>query len=272
MAHIRYGPELGAFYTLINPQGLRATFNDPEDPDFCGVLSEITGLDSAEVRDSGDVLADADGGYTGNNYYGRRPITMTGTMYGYETIAERNIQMSKIRTATNAMKLDGTMLFTGQATDAIEMLVNFRRQQPTRFSGGWTKTFNISLVSTLVPIINSVATVTSPAASVVIENQGDYNDLPPDMITITGYTSGTLILSNSTTGGIIQFLPSLATYAGHTLQLYPQTHQLWDVTLGQWINGQIDFVNSNWFGLNEGNNTIGTNLGNIAVTWHSAWV
>jgi len=58
--------------------GIRVVFNDPSDADYVGVLSNISGLDSPDVREAADDLIGDDGGVHGNFYYGRRPIVLEG--------------------------------------------------------------------------------------------------------------------------------------------------------------------------------------------------
>lgn len=84
------GPQYGVKYTLTGPDGSRAVFNDPSDVDYVGQLTDLTGLDSAEVREAADDLIGDDGGVHGEFYYGRRPLTMSGridnrsdTLYNY---------------------------------------------------------------------------------------------------------------------------------------------------------------------------------------------
>lgn len=277
MTYYPYGPEVGAFYKMSGQVvgGLTASvasFNDPEDADFCGVLTEITGLDSADVRDTGDVNAGADGGWTGTNFYGRRPITMTGTMYGYNTTAERNAQMAKIRGASDAMVGNGILSWLNTDAGAPWMGTTFRRQQPTRFSGGWIKTFNISLVSSVAPLLDLTPTLTpSYLATTIVENRGDYQFLPPLQINIQGPTSGTLQIVNSDAGGSIAFLPGY-TLGTEYVVVYPQTRQAYNVTTSTWVTQYIDFVNSTWFGLQHGNNTITASSGALQILYNSAWV
>jgi hypothetical protein len=72
------GPQYGVKYTLVGPDGGRAVFNDPSDNDYVGVLSNISGLDSPDLRESADDLIGDDGGVHGNFYHGRRPIVIEG--------------------------------------------------------------------------------------------------------------------------------------------------------------------------------------------------
>lgn len=109
MAFYPYAPEYAAKFILTGPNGTKAVFNDLVDVNYVGVLTDVTGLDSAEVRDGGDVLTSADGGWAGNFYYGRRPITFTGTIYGHSTVQQRVAKMSLLTQATGALISDGNV-------------------------------------------------------------------------------------------------------------------------------------------------------------------
>jgi hypothetical protein len=109
MAPFYYAPEDGALYTLVAPDGSRCVFNDQTDPDFCGINASATGLDSPDVMVATDTLVGADGGYNGNFYYGNRPITLNGMVYGFPDIPTRNLMLAKIMGASNAMQSDGAL-------------------------------------------------------------------------------------------------------------------------------------------------------------------
>lgn len=112
MSYFPYAPEDGAKYVLLGPDGSRCVFNDDVDPDACGMNSSATGLDSPDVMAATDVLVEADGGYNGNFYYGNRPITLNGTVYKFLDIPGRNIQLAKIKDASNAMLSDAALTFS----------------------------------------------------------------------------------------------------------------------------------------------------------------
>lgn len=74
------GPQYGVKYVLTGMQGdgTRVVFNDPQDADYVGMLTNISGLDSPDVRESADDLIGDDGGVHGNFFHGRRPIVLEG--------------------------------------------------------------------------------------------------------------------------------------------------------------------------------------------------
>ena len=83
MPTLNFAPEVGVPYQLINlGTGEQCFFNLSGD-DNVGTLTNVQGLDSAEVRESGDTIAEFDGGVQGPNYYGRRPVVFEGLVYGH---------------------------------------------------------------------------------------------------------------------------------------------------------------------------------------------
>lgn len=271
MTYVPFAPEQAAFYTLTGPDGTVATFNNSADPNYCGIVTDVTGLDSANVLDASADLTQADGGYVGTQFYGRRPITLTIQLFGYNLVDDRNAQMAKIRAASNAMAADGTLTFLGTASNAINMMTTFRRQAPTRFTGGWTKTANLALTSQIAPLLSAAVNNVTPAAnSITVENRGDYPGGWINSITIQGPTAGAIVITNTTTGGQIRFLTGLTVATGHALIIDPKQHT---ATLdGVSVNQFIDYISSTWVTMPKGNNTFTTNTGTIGINFNSAWV
>lgn len=138
--------ELNLIYTLTNSANATiAVFNDPTDPNYVGMITEISGLDSPEVRESADDLVQADGGIHGDFFYGRRPITITGLILNPTSAAGRNAMMQKLSSASDAMRNDAILSWT--PSGGVKQFVSVRRQQPLRFSGAWQKTFQLQVVA-----------------------------------------------------------------------------------------------------------------------------
>lgn len=154
MTYIPFAPEIGAKYTLTGPDGTVAVFNDPTDPNYVGVLSEVTGLDSAPVRESADDLVQTDGGWHGDFWYSRRPITLSGTVYGHSDAASRALRIDRMRTASNAMRGDAILSWQNNAVGSVPMQTWVRRQQPLRISGNWNKDFQMLFVSQFAPLFS----------------------------------------------------------------------------------------------------------------------
>ncbi len=123
MAYLPYAVTYGDRYELVGPDGTRAVFNDTGDPNYVGMLSEVTGLDSAEVRESADDLVEADGGVHGYFYFGRRPITMTARIFGHASLLERQARIDLARRATLAMRSDASLLWK-PATRRVNCITN----------------------------------------------------------------------------------------------------------------------------------------------------
>jgi hypothetical protein len=137
--------EFNVKYTLIGPDGTTAVFNDPSDPNYVGVLSEITGLDSPDVRESADDLVEMDGGIHGDFFYGRRPIVLNGVILNPSSASARNARMDLLSRASDAMR--GDAVLTWQPSGSVPQYVRVRRQQPLRVTGGWQKQFQLPLVA-----------------------------------------------------------------------------------------------------------------------------
>ena len=131
MAYVPYAVTFGDRYEIVGAEGARAVFNDPTDPNYVGMLSEITGLDSPEVRESAEDLVEGDGGVHGSFYFGRRPITMTCRVFGHATLAERALRIDRARRATLAMRADSVLAWK-PTTRRENFLIN------PEFNGGST--------------------------------------------------------------------------------------------------------------------------------------
>lgn len=138
------GVELGARYELVGPDGTRAVFNDPTDAAFVGYLTDLSGLDSPEVRDNVDVRAADDGARHGSFYLGRRTLSFQG-LIGSPDATTRNAMISRLQRATNALR--GDAILRWQTTGGLPVEIRVRRQDPLRISGLASKTFQIGLAS-----------------------------------------------------------------------------------------------------------------------------
>lgn len=109
MSYYPYSSQTAAHYRLVGPSGAVATFNDEFDPSYVGMLTEVTGLDSAEVREAATDLVEADGGSHGNFYFGRRPIVLNGRVFGHGSHRERALRLDRARRASLAMRDDAVL-------------------------------------------------------------------------------------------------------------------------------------------------------------------
>lgn len=292
------GPQYGVKYTLTGPDGTIVTFNDDTDPNNVGMLTEITGFDSPDVRENADDLVQMDGGIHGDFFYGRRPITMTGkiTSFGGST-ATRNMLMTRLMQATNAMRGDAILQWTPDGS-VQQQFIGLRRQQPLRITEAWIKQFQISMVAADPRVYSSIlhqqsvtsdATGTSGgfgfnlafpisfgAATVTgqtfVENQGNAETYP--VYTITGPGTNPTVY-NATTGKSLAFIYSLNAGESLTVDTLNRTVLLNNTTSRY---SALDFINSSWGGLVPGINDVrlqffssGTGA-SIRVDWRDAWL
>lgn len=203
-----FAPEFGVPFELIGPDGTRASFNNKADPDDVGVLTGISGLDSAEVRESGENLTAFDGGIAGPNYYGRRPLVLEGLVYGHGSTSERATKLAKLTRATNAMRGDALLRWTPSGFSA-PVFLTVRRQQPLKIDGGWNKTFQASLVASDPRIYSNTsqsASLTNIASTLTAVNNGNTETFP--IYTISGPITNPMI-TNQTSGATMRFVAGL---------------------------------------------------------------
>lgn len=207
MAAIDYS----AMYTIVGPDGTTVSFNDDTDPNFAGYLTSITGLDCAEVRENAMNKVAQSGGMHESFYLGRLPWTFGGTI---QPSILTNVIQEKIQAAVNkATKADGYLYWTPSNGPAIERMVRFRVQQPTRMSGTVPKTFQIQGVGAdyriLSANLNSVQSASGATPlTVSVTNQGD-EDADVRFLVTGPINADKLIITNLTTGKKIQFLPGV---------------------------------------------------------------
>lgn len=275
MAYLPLATQVGAVYTLTNGTWT-AVFNDPTSPNYVGMLTEVTGLDSAEVRENFTDLVESDGGVHGNFYMGRRPIVLTGKVFGHTTIAARDARLDKARNASLALRSDATLSWTAASGAAV--FVPVRRQQPFRESGAWVKEFQIPLVSQYSQIFGSTlktSAVTAAGTGVVLENQGNFPAYP--ILRITGISGNTTTVTDGH-GGTFKTLNTLAVASGEVVE-FDMLNHTGTFTAGA-RNGQsatryIDFTSiTTWPSLVTGNNTFtlaSGAAGSLTVIYRDTW-
>jgi len=137
--------QYGVPFTLEGPDGTKAVFNNEGSADYVGILSpESSGLDSPEVREDALSRVENDGGVHGNFFYDRRPVVLQGTIIA-SSATQRNERVEKLQRASNALRGNCTLKWT--PTGGTERMLELRRQQPLRVTGGYVKEFMLPLVS-----------------------------------------------------------------------------------------------------------------------------
>jgi hypothetical protein len=174
------GPEFGVPYVLTAADGQRAVFNDEADPDYVGMLTDISGFDSPEVRENADDLVEMDGGLHGDFYYGRRPITLEGQIMHNGDPFLRNMQVAKLQRASSALREDATLIWTPPSGAVAGF----------GFNMGFPLSFGQAI----------------PSGQMFLVNQGNAENFPIYYVYGPG-TSPAIV--NMTTGTVISMLVSL---------------------------------------------------------------
>lgn len=276
--------QASATYTLTNPAGDVAVFNDQSSPDYVGALvgeEAVSGLDSPEVRNAIYDMVEADGAILGPQYHGMRPVTMQPSILA-DTITERNDMESRLRRVVNGcMRASGTLAWTPDGS--IEQFVSVRKYQRLQIKGAWKKDALISLVAGF-PYIQSTTLHTQTAAfntDQAILNDGEEFGFPA-LLRINGPSSGsatgpTLRRTFDSVAYELTF-PGLTLAAGTYIDIDP-----WDKTIvtsaGANAYSYLDFDDSTWWTLGPGSNTVrlewdsGTTTGStFRIDWRDSWL
>ncbi len=279
MTYFPYAPNISDVYTLTGPDGSVAVFNDTTSPNYVGVLSEVTGLDSAEVRESAEDLTEADGGAHGNFFYGRRPITLTGLVFNHASVTARTLKLDRLLRASNAMRGDATLSWVPADTTPpyLDMFTWVRQQQPLRISGGWNKTFQLALVSEYAPLFGVALRTSGPTASgtpASVENQGSGDAYP--IIRITNASTNPTVTNTTPNPDQILYTTGLTLLTGESIDIDTLTHTAVftaGARTGQSGNRYIDFgATVNWPRMARGTNSfVLAGGGTMTLTWRDTW-
>lgn len=269
------GPQYGVKYTLVSNDGVRCVFNDAADADYVGWLSDLSGLDSPDLRENADDLVGDDGGVHGDFFYGRRPIVISGQIESRPDNVSRNIRMTKLQRASNATRNDATLRWMPEG--GVEQILYLRRQQPLRITGGYNKQFQLSMVSA-DPRIYSAEVKEQRIApndnTFFVENDGTMRT-PPDA---TVYGPATAIqLQNHQTGESVVFAPAYSLPAGSYIEISFANRS---VLLNGATNlySQVQFASTTWWEIQPGTNQVTfaatgtTSSSALVLSWRDAWV
>ncbi len=282
--------EHGQIWTAVGPDGTTIVFNDG----LSGLyLEDITGFDSADVRQNVEVLPEADGAVAGNGYYGSRPVTLNGKVIA-STAAERNNVIVNMQRALRGLR--GDIVLKSQPSGLPAMQATARLTN-VRVTGGYVKNFLISLVcpdprfySQTVNITTATGVTPTPGASfpwafpvnfgggsgatlaINVTNAGNFPT--PPTIRIYGPAAGPQIV-NAATGDLVD-LYALTLAAGEYVDLdFSARTVVRNDGANQYAN--VRFPGSTWFNLEPGSTTVqifavgaGATTG-IDVSWRDAW-
>lgn len=286
---IPVGVEAGQQWTISGPDGTVANFNNKLATNYVGAITDVTGLDSPDIRENADDLVQMDGGIHGDFFYGRRPITMTGKMYDMASVAERNVRVELLKRATNAVRMipggtgianaNGNARLSWTPTGASSgVFIDVRRQQPLRVTGGWAKDFQIQFVAADPRIYSQTLYGATSLMNVGVAcvNYGNTVSFPIYAFTVAaGATITNPKVYNGATGSSIQLL---STFAGPAIIEIDTLNRT--VTIDTTINGYqyVDFASTTWDGLSPGSFPIVplassfTGTVSMNVYWHDAYL
>lgn len=273
--------ELGILYELVGPSGARIAFGNSDvaraDPDWIGWLdpdSGISGLDSPDVRES---AADRAGGHGGIHYdflHGRRPIVIAGTI---EPTLWTPALEDKILDVTNAMRPAAPALLKWTNTGIVKRRLSLLRQQPPRITGRRPKGFQLAMVDAdYRKLADAEANVAATARGVAAAANNVGNELATPRIELSGAFGGPIVLRNLGTGLNLTFKAAFSVAAGQLLVVdlappYPTVK--FD---GADVSGQVDFLNTSWWGLVPGSQNVrvdaASGAGTWRIYWRSAWI
>ena len=292
------GVELNVTYELVGPRGVRAVFNDQTDPDYVGMLQEVTGTDAPDLTESAENIVQEDGGIHGDFFYNRRPIVLNGLLLNPVDAIDRNVKMEKVSGASDAMRADAILRWTPSGGE--KRRVSVRRQNGPRFTGAWQKEFMVGLVAEDPRIYSDTlyqqslaATVGgapsgrtfpetfpisygggTPAGQVFIENQGNTVTYP----VLTIYGPGNIpAITNFTTNQGLYLNTTLAASQFITIDTNPIRRQIL-FNGNTSVYSTLDFAQSSWWGLEPGTNDIRFSYGSfstgasLGIEWRNAWV
>lgn len=242
------GYEIGIPYTLTGPDGTIAVFN-AQGANFVGYITDISGLDSALLRDNAEDVVEGDGGVHGDFYEGRRPIVID-FIIPEGTSAQRNAQMDRIERASNALRGDAVLTWQESGTAIVKAL--WLRKNGLRFTGGVSKSGQLSMVSADPRILSfAVASVSDPASplSIPATNLGTKNAYP--QLRVYGATTSPVTITNVATGRKVVLNYAIPGGKYVDIFTYPLGRNAVDSD-GVRRYSKIDFALTNWPFLSPG--------------------
>jgi hypothetical protein len=272
------GPEIGAPFVITGPDGTRVAFNDNTDRDFVGMLTDVSGLDAPDIRESADDLVQMDGGIHGDFFYGRRPITLSGLLLNPVSIDDRNRRMTKIMRACRALRKDAEVTWT--LSGGQSQFIRVRLQNGPRFEGAWQKSFMVGMVASDPRIYSTIfqqTTIDALTGTGIVSNLGNAPTWP--YLVIRGPITNPYAM-NYTTGEKIQFSYTVDAGATVTIDTLNRTVLLDNpvTDVHDSIYSGVDFFNTNWWQIQPGDNDIrlgATSYGSgasLTVQWRDAWM
>lgn len=277
----------GSPISTFAPYGLECTFeyggltlNDRSRGWSAFLVTGLTGLDDADIRDGRDVAPDRDGETALAAFYGGRSITIRGQVRALNMSELRQMQ-GQLRSAFASLLTERSLIIrTGSA--AADVFINCRKNQPLVMAEEQTTAHHIRefLVSLRAsdPRFRSVEKTTlatifgTSGAVITCDNVGNWSDYPN--FTITGPFT-TLSLRNRRTND--EWALSGPVPAGETWYADGLQHTLVRQTDGANRFAYVD-EDSRWLTVEPGENEIDLVLSGSSgssrfeIDYRSAWM
>lgn len=295
--------EIGTYYVLTGPNGSRVVVGNSDeakaDPDWIGYLNPddgVTGLDSADIRESADLLVEADGGVHGAFYRGRRPVTLNGFIDPNVELSVMSERADRLLAAADALREDGTLVW--KESHRPETGIWYRTAASPRISGRLPKRFVVPLVSAddrIVGTAINTATIVPGGAGGIVGYSDPYSDPYSEEFNVSGQVTvvnagkagarpwfvieGPIVnprLRNNTTGEEIRITYTLAAGEFLTVETHPARRSVMLAgTATRW--GAVDNANTSWWELRRGSNDVrllSTSFGvgaELTINWRDSW-
>lgn len=243
------------------------------------IVTEIDGLDDADIRDARDQNPVAHGETAFDSYYGGRTITLTGRIRAYS--------LPKLRDLEQAMRaafgdLQEHLLIVRGKTPAQDVAIYCKKYQKLNIKEAQTdmrlmRDFQVTLRASdpfLVSYLEHYAPVVMAASpsTIAVSNNGNFESRP--RYRVVGPITNPVILNN-TNGKQMKLNGTIA--AGQLVEIDVRRKTVQDAT-GANKFSMLD-VTSDWATLDDGTNNIqitGTSItaGSTAfqVFWRDTWV
>lgn len=244
-------------------------------------VTDIGGLDDADVRDSREVYAMRDGEFALPSFYAGRTITLTGYIQA-KNLRRLREMANALRAAMSDISVERPLIFRaypaeGEHTGDIYLMA--RKGAPLQLKDDFDPTvgrFRMSFMATFRasdPVFVSAdpgaATASPGGAPLSITNQGTWYNWPT--IQITGPVND-LIVYNTANGDQLALQSDVA--SGEVWTIDQQARTIKNAS-GTSQYSAINLLSTTWVrivpGLNEVN-LDGSGAGTVTLTWRHAWL
>ena len=244
--------EVSLSYVLATPAGT-LTFNATSGDRYW--LSNVSGMDSTDLRGGGSVLSQRDGGIAGTRFQQPLFITFEGQFVA-DTVTSRTLLEKNMRTYLRSLhRTDGTLTYTPTGLPARQRTV--RLAAGPDHSGGYLKSFQFVLEApdplAYSTTLTTSANITVNGAAVNVTNGGDVATWPT--LQLHGAVTNPII-KNNTTGKTLELDYSGLVVADGTYVEANTRNETVLLTTGVSKIGALDPLTSEFWQLAVGVNAI----------------